>query len=133
VNNTPTTKTLADSLGIEFLELTPNKVSAKMPVDERTKQPFGILHGGASAALIETVASIGSVLNINQDTDIAVGTELHCQHLESARSGFVIGTATPIRLGKSIHVWQVDVRQEGSDKLICRGTCSLFVKRGGGR
>src|SRR4051812_39955884 len=78
---------LADTIGIELIELTPTRVVATMPVDERTRQPFGILHGGASLALAETVASVGAVLNVDQATSTAVGVEINANHIRSKRSG----------------------------------------------
>ncbi|HMO17822.1 MAG TPA: hotdog fold thioesterase [Oligoflexia bacterium] len=128
--------TLVNALGIEFISLDPAKLSARMPVDHRTRQPFGLLHGGATAALIETLASVGSNLNVRGDEAMAVGTELNVSHVGSARDGYVVGVALPIRLGKSIHVWEVEVRKEkevaDSDEiplLISVGRCSLFIKQ----
>jgi len=122
--------TLASHLGIEFLEVSKNKLVARMPVDQRTKQPYGLLHGGASGVLVETLASVGAMLNLDQPEDSAVGVELHCRHLSSARDGWVVGTAVPEKLGKSIHFWKVQVVKEGSpENIICEGTCTLFVKR----
>ena len=128
LNNTPT---LASHLGIEFIEASKNKLVARMPVDERTKQPYGLLHGGASGVLVETLASVGSMLNVDATKDSAVGIELHCRHISSAREGWVVGTATPEKLGKSIHFWKVQVIKENEpSKIICEGTCTLFIKRG---
>ncbi len=118
--------TLMKSLGIEFINLDKNELVAKMPVNEKTFQIEGILHGGASAALIETLASVGSYLHIDPKKQIAVGTELNISHLSSAREDWVTGTAKPIRIGKNIHVWNVEVHQES--KLISTGRCSLFIK-----
>ena len=124
-------KTLASHLGIEFLEVTKDKLVARMPVDERTKQPYGLLHGGASGVLVETLASIGAMLNVDATKDSAVGVELHCRHLSSARDGWVVGTATPDKLGKNIHFWKVQiVKEEDPSKIICEGSCTVFVRVG---
>jgi len=129
-----TNNTLAEALGIELLQVDKDIVKARMPVDKRTKQPMGLLHGGATAALIETLASIGSYKNIaNEKGSAAVGVELNVSHLSSASEGWVIGIAKPIRLGKSIHVWNVEVFKEEADtgqnsKLISSGRCTLFIR-----
>jgi 1,4-dihydroxy-2-naphthoyl-CoA hydrolase len=120
--------TLLESLGIEFLTTEKDLLIAKMPVDHRTQQIEGILHGGASAALIETLASVGSYLNINPETQFAVGTELNVSHLSSAKEGWVTGTAKPFRVGKNVHVWNIELHSEDSKKLISVGRCSLLVK-----
>jgi uncharacterized protein (TIGR00369 family) len=124
-------KTLLKSLGIEFLELKKDKLIASMPVDERTFQIEGILHGGASAALIETIASVGSYLNIDPSKQFAVGTELNISHLRSASKDKVYGVGTPLRIGKNFHVWEVSIYFDNnftSENLISSGRCSLFVK-----
>ena len=125
------TNTLASHLGIEFLEVTKDKLVARMPVDERTKQPYGLLHGGASGVLVETLASIGAMLNVDATKDSAVGVELHCRHLSSARDGWAVGTATPDKLGKNIHFWKVQiVKEEDPSKIICEGSCTVFIRVG---
>ena len=121
--------TLLESLDIEFLILSKEKVSARMPISNKTKQIFGVLHGGASAALLETVASVGSCLNIKMDSQNALGIELNISHLRSMREGFVVATATPIRLGKSIHVWTVTIANEADSAfIVAEGRCSVFIK-----
>lgn len=120
--------TLLESLGIEFLTMDKNLLIAKMPVDHRTQQIEGILHGGASAALVETLASVGSYLHINPETHFAVGTELNISHLSSAKEGWVTGTAKPVRIGRNVHVWNVELQSEDNKKMISVGRCSLLVK-----
>jgi 1,4-dihydroxy-2-naphthoyl-CoA hydrolase len=124
------TGNLVAHLGIEFLEVTPQKLVAKMPVDERTVQPLGILHGGASVVLAETLGSIGATLNVS-DSQICVGLEINANHIKSAREGYVIGTATPIHLGRSTHVWEIRITSEDYEKLICisRITMSILEKK----
>jgi 1,4-dihydroxy-2-naphthoyl-CoA hydrolase len=117
---------LLHSLGIEFLTLSKEELTARMPVDKKTHQIEGILHGGATAALIETLASVGSYLTIDPETQVAVGTELNVSHLAPASSDWVTGTARPIRVGKNIHVWNVEIHQ--GERLISIGRCSLFIR-----
>ncbi len=120
-------KTLLGALGIEMLLMTEERVEAKMPVDRRTHQPYGILHGGASAALAETVASVGSYLIAKKENSIAVGVDLNITHLKSKRHGWVTGIATPIKLGRNLHVWNVDiVDEEGA--LIAKAKLTTMVK-----
>lgn len=115
-----------ESLGIEVTELTPTRVVATMPVDSRTRQPFGLLHGGASVALAETVASLGAVLNIDFERFAAVGVEINANHLRSKREGVVQATATPIHLGRTTQVWSIEIEDEEQRK-ICVSRCTLAV------
>jgi 1,4-dihydroxy-2-naphthoyl-CoA hydrolase len=96
---------LADTLGIELVELTPERTVATMPVNESTRQPFGLLHGGASVVLAETLVSMGAVLNIDRTRFAAVGLEINANHLRAKRDGVVRGTATPQHIGRSTQVW----------------------------
>jgi 1,4-dihydroxy-2-naphthoyl-CoA hydrolase len=120
------TRGLADLLGIEIVELTPKRVVATMPVDERTRQPFGILHGGASVALAETVASLGAVMNVDLAQSSAVGLEINANHLRAKKTGVVRATATPIHVGRSTHVWEVRIVDE-EERLVCMSRCTLAV------
>ena len=117
---------LVSNLGIEFIEISAQKLSARMPVDARTKQRFGILHGGASAALAETVASIAAWLNIDDTKFSAVGTELSISHLKSVSEGFVVAEATPFRIGRSMQVWNITIKNT-EDTLIAISRCTLAV------
>src|SRR6476619_7540695 len=105
-------KGMAAAMGIEIVSRTPDKVVATMPVDHRTQQPFGLLHGGASAALAETVASLGAYLNVDPETQAAVGVELNANHLRGKTEGIVTATATPVRRGRTIHVWDIKIEDE---------------------
>jgi 1,4-dihydroxy-2-naphthoyl-CoA hydrolase len=118
-----TSKTLLDTLGITLVETTPERVVATMPVDERTHQPFGLLHGGASVALAETVASIGAVLNAGPGRT-AVGMEINANHIRGKRSGTVTGVALPLHIGRSTSVWEIKITDE-EDKLVCVSRCTL--------
>ncbi len=117
---------LASHLGIEFTEIGPDFVSARMPVDDRTRQIFGILHGGASVALAETLGSIGAGLVIDPSTSMCVGQEINANHIRAVKEGFVIGTARPIHLGKRSHVWEIRINDE-RDKLVCISRLTVAV------
>ncbi|HEY9225293.1 MAG TPA: hotdog fold thioesterase, partial [Gemmatimonadaceae bacterium] len=121
------TRGLADSLGIDLVELTPSRVVASMPVDQRTRQPFGILHGGASAALSETVASLGATANIDRHEFVAVGLEINANHLRAKSEGVVTATATPIHVGRTTHVWDVRIVDE-RDRLVSVSRCTLAIR-----
>jgi len=120
------TRGLADLLGIEIVELTPTRVVATMPVDERTRQPFGILHGGASVALAETVASLGAVMNVDLEQSSAVGLEINANHLRAKRDGLVRATAIPFHVGRSTQVWDVRIVDE-QERPVCVSRCTLAV------
>lgn len=114
-------------LGIEFTQITETELEAIMPVNDKTKQPAGLLHGGASCVLIESLGSIASYLCIDRTRYDAVGIEINANHLASATEGRVIGTCTPLRVGANIHVWEVKVHHETSKKLICVGRLTVAV------
>jgi 1,4-dihydroxy-2-naphthoyl-CoA hydrolase len=117
---------MVEAIGIEFLELTPDKVVATMPVDPRTRQPFGLLHGGASAALAETVASVGATLNLDREKQMAVGIELNANHLRGKREGVVTATATPLHRGRKTQVWDIRIEDE-TGRLVCASRCTLAI------
>lgn len=117
---------LPDALGIEIVELTGLRVVATMPVDQRTRQPFGILHGGASVALAETVASLGASAAIDNDRHVAVGMEINANHLRPKVDGLVRATATPIHIGSKTQVWAIEIVDE-QERLICVARCTLAV------
>lgn len=119
-------RAMASTIGIELTLLSPDKVVATMPVDDRTRQPFGLLHGGASAALAETVASIGAFLNVDKDKQAAVGVELNANHIRGKREGIVTATATPLHRGRKIHVWEIRIEDE-EKRLICAARCTLAI------
>ena len=119
-------KGLAAKIGIEVSTLRDDLVIATMPVNENTRQPFGILHGGASAALAETVASLGAYMNVDPETQAAVGVELNANHIRAKKDGVVTATATPIRRGRTIHVWDIRIEDE-EKKLVCVARCTLAI------
>jgi 1,4-dihydroxy-2-naphthoyl-CoA hydrolase len=118
--------TLMEQLGIEYLEARQGYMKASMPVDERTFQPMGLLHGGATIALAETLASIGSALLVNREVFDVRGQHVTADHIRSARSGKVIGEARLMHRGRSSHIWNVDIRDE-ADHLISTCRITLFV------
>lgn len=117
---------LSEALGIALVEAGPDQVVATMPVDHRTKQPFGLLHGGASVALAETVASIGAWLNVDRETQAAVGLEINANHLKGKRDGIVTATATPVHRGRTTQVWSVTIVDE-QGAMVCVSRCTLAV------
>jgi 1,4-dihydroxy-2-naphthoyl-CoA hydrolase len=121
-----TSKDLSTHLGIELIEIHKNKLIGKMPVDQRTKQPFGILHGGASVVLAETLASIGGRLVLPDPNQAVVGIEINANHIKSVKEGFVIGTATPLHLGKKTQIWEIKICDE-AENLVCISRCTLMV------
>lgn len=110
--------TMAEALGITFTEIGPDYIRGRMPVDRRTRQYLGILHGGASVALAETVASTASNLVVNPQTHYCVGLEINANHLRSVREGYVWAEARPVHLGRSTHVWDIRIYEEGTDRLV---------------
>jgi uncharacterized protein (TIGR00369 family) len=120
------TRHLAATLGIEIKELTAERVVATMPVDDRTRQPFGILHGGASVALAETIASLGAIMNVDLQKSSAVGVEINANHLRAKRDGIVTGTGTPIHVGRTTQVWEVRIVDE-QQRPVCVSRCTLAV------
>lgn len=117
---------LADALGIEIVSIEPDRVVATMPVDERTRQPYGILHGGASVALAETVCSIGSTLNLPDDNHTGVGLEINANHIRAKKDGVVTAVGRPIHVGKRTQVWEIRIEDE-QHKLVCLSRCTIAV------
>ena len=121
-----TNSTLVTALGIEITKFEKDCVKGQMPVDERTKQPFGLLHGGASVALAETLGSMGGGKNIDLDSHAVVGIEINASHLKSVKSGWVFGEAEPVRIGKKIQVWEIVITDE-TKNLVCKSRLTLAV------
>lgn len=118
--------TLASALGIEFIELGADYFKGRMPVDERTRQPYGILHGGASVALAETLGSVAAGLVIDPAKYRAVGQEINANHVRAVSHGFVIGTTRPLHLGKRSQVWDIRIVNE-QDKLVCVSRITMAI------
>ena len=118
---------LPEHLGIEFTEVGPDYIKAKMPVDHRTKQPMGLLHGGASAALSETMGSVAGVLIIeDMSKQSIVGIEINANHLRSAKSGYVYATTRPIKIGRRLQVWNTDIHDD-EGKLVCTSRLTTMI------
>jgi 1,4-dihydroxy-2-naphthoyl-CoA hydrolase len=122
--------TLSDLLGMEFTEIGNDFIKASMPVDHRTKQPYGLLHGGASVALAETLGSVASGLVIDPTKFHCVGLEINANHVRGVSEGFVTGIATPVHIGASTHIWDIKIYDQ-KDKLVCisRLTVAILQKR----
>jgi len=118
--------TMMSVLGIEITNFGDDYISGKMPVDTRTKQPFGLLHGGASAAFAETLGSIGAGKHVDLEEYSVVGVELNSSHLKAVRTGWVFGKATPIRVGRTMQVWDIDIKNQ-EDDLVCKSRLTLAV------
>ena len=118
--------TMTSTIGIEITDIGDDFICGKMPVDERTTQPFGLLHGGASVTLAETLGSIGGGIKVYSNNETVVGIEINANHLKSVRDGWVYGKATPIRIGKKIQVWNIEITNE-DDNLICVSRLTLAV------
>jgi uncharacterized protein (TIGR00369 family) len=117
---------LPTTLGIEMLELSEARVIATMPVDDRTRQPFGLLHGGASIALAETVASFGAVVHIDRERFMAVGQEINGNHLRAKVQGVVRATGVPVHLGRTSQVWSIEIADE-EGRLVCISRCTMAI------
>ncbi|MFJ5713829.1 hotdog fold thioesterase [Neobacillus sp. NPDC093127] len=118
--------TLIEALGIEITHVEEGKVVATMPVDGRTRQPFGLLHGGASVALAETVASVGAYELVNKETEAVAGLEINANHVRPKTDGIVTAVGTVLHQGKSTMVWDIKITDE-TDRLICVSRCTMAV------
>ena len=118
--------TMVSQLGIEFLEIGEDSLTARMPVDRRTVQPAGILHGGASATLAETLGSVAATLCVDPFKKRCVGLEINANHVRPVRSGYVIGVATPVHIGKSTQIWQIRIKDE-QDRLVSIARLTLAI------
>lgn len=118
--------TMAVYLGMEWVEIGPDFMKMKMPVDNRTKQPYGLLHGGASCALAETIGSVASHCIIDPTKNFCVGLEINANHIRSAKSGFVTATASPLHIGATTHVWDIKIHDD-QDKLICVSRLTVAI------
>ena len=118
--------TIIEVLGIEITDFGPEYFCGKMPVDHRTVQPYGLLHGGASAVLAESLGSIAGGMQVNRDTQTVVGVEINCNHLRSARDGWVYGKATPVRIGRKIQVWNIEIKNDDG-KMVAVSRLTLAV------
>jgi 1,4-dihydroxy-2-naphthoyl-CoA hydrolase len=118
--------TMGEHIGIEWAELGEDFITARMPVDNRTRQPYGLLHGGASVALAETLGSVAAAMVIDNNKYYCVGLEINANHVRSARDGFVTGVAKPIHIGASTHVWDIRIYDE-KQKLVCVSRITVAI------
>lgn len=121
--------TMAETLEIKFIHIGDNYLKASMPITNATTQPYGLLHGGASAALAETIGSVASWMCIDRDRQLCVGIELNCNHVRGKKDGVVTATASPLHIGATTHVWDIKINDE-KERLICvsRLTMSILKK-----
>ncbi|MGH2787678.1 MAG: PaaI family thioesterase [Actinomycetota bacterium] len=127
----PTEGTILEALDIDIVEATPDRVELVMPVGPKVHQPMGLLHGGASAVMAETAGSIGAYLNCDPATEYAVGIELNISHLRARSEGTVRAVATPVRKGRAIHVWTIDITdQDGVEVATSRATLAIRPLKG---
>jgi uncharacterized protein (TIGR00369 family) len=120
--------TILDALGITLVESGPDRVVFEMPVGPKVHQPMGMLHGGASAVLAESAASVGGWLNCDPEREYAVGVELNISHLRARRDGTVRATAVPVRKGRSLHVWAVEITSEDGE-LVAVARCTIAIRK----
>ena len=118
--------TMAERIGIEFTAIGADFLEAKMPVDERTRQPFGLLHGGASVALAETMGSVAAACCVDGSRQFCVGLEINANHIRGVRQGFVRGITKPVHIGKKTQVWEIRIVNE-SDELVCISRITMAV------
>ena len=119
-------KTMVGHIGIEIMEVGKDFVSGRMPVDERTTQPYGLLHGGASVAFAESLGSLAGSFHIDWEKETVVGIEINANHLKSVRSGWVYGKATPVRIGKRFQVWDINITNEDKE-AVCVSRLTLAI------
>jgi 1,4-dihydroxy-2-naphthoyl-CoA hydrolase len=121
--------TAAERLGIEFTEIGDDWLSARMPVDARTKQPYGILHGGASVLLAETIGSVAAVMCVAEEDARCVGLDINANHVRAASAGWVTGTARPFHIGRTTQVWDIRIVDDAG-QLVCVSRLTMAVVRG---
>jgi 1,4-dihydroxy-2-naphthoyl-CoA hydrolase len=118
--------TIAGFIGIEFIETGDNFLIARMPVNERTQQSLGMLNGGASCVLAETIGSLGANLFLNRDTHVALGLDINANHVKAAKEGYVYGKALPIHIGSRTHIWEIKITDEANE-LVCISRLTMII------
>lgn len=118
---------MGEHIGLEFVELGPDFLTARMPVDERTTQPFGILHGGASCVLSESLGSVAAWMTIDPEKYRAVGIEINCNHIRAVTEGWVVGTCTAMHTGRRTQVWQTDITEEATGKRVAISRLTVAI------
>ena len=120
--------TMAEYLGMQWVALGEDYIKMRMPVDDRTRQPYGLLHGGASCALAETIGSVASHFVIDPDRAICVGLDINANHVRGVRGGYITATCTPLHIGASTHVWDIKIHDE-REKLVCISRLTVAILR----
>ena len=120
------TGTMSEYVGIEFLEAGHDWLSGKMPVDDRTRQPAGVFHGGASVVLAETLASTAAHFSLDASTHYCVGLEINANHIRSVREGYVYGRAAPLHIGRSTQVWEIRMTNDAG-AIVCVSRCTMAI------
>ena len=128
--NSGSVGTLVEHLGIRFTEIGDDFIRGTMPVDARTRQPYGLLHGGASVALAETLGSMGATMCVDAKEYLCVGQEINANHVRAARTGLVTGTARPVHLGGRTHVWTIEIQNDAGN-LVCTSRLTIAIIRRG--
>lgn len=118
--------TMVEHLAIEVTDMGEEYISAKMPVDHRTKQPMGLLHGGASVVLAETLGSMAATCTLNLEEQYCVGLEINANHIKSAREGYVYGTTRPVHIGKRTQIWEIKITNDQED-LVCISRITIAI------
>jgi 1,4-dihydroxy-2-naphthoyl-CoA hydrolase len=121
--------TMGQHLDMEFIELGDNYLKMKMPVTSKTKQPMGLLHGGATAALAETIGSVSAVMCVDAEKESIVGLELNINHLRAMKDGFVIANCKPFHLGRTTHVWNIEIRDENDRMVSVARLTTMVIKK----
>lgn len=119
--------TLLEAMGLEFTGMGEDWLAARMPVDARTRQTYGLLHGGASAAMIETLGSVAAQLSVDRDASRCFGLEINANHVRAVASGYVHGVARPVHLGRSTQIWDVRISDD-AERLVCVGRLTIMVR-----
>lgn len=119
--------TLMDHLGIHYKDISKDSVELELTIEEQHKQPYGIMHGGISAVLAETAASLGANAQLDTTKEVAVGLELNLNHLRAVPNGTIIAVATPLHIGKKTQVWEIKITNEQKN-LVSAGRCTLFIQ-----
>ena len=124
--NASSSNTLVDTLGMRVTEIGDDFIRGTMPVDARTRQPFGLLHGGASVALAETLGSLAGNLCLDSSREVAVGLDINANHIRAITQGSVVGTARALHLGRTTHVWEIRI-EDDKQRLVCISRLTLAV------
>ncbi len=118
--------TIVEHIGIEYTDMGEDFIAAKMPVDKRTHQPMGLLHGGASVVLAETLGSVAATMCINNDKQYCVGLEINANHIRGVRAGYVYGITKPLHIGRKTQVWEIKITNDAG-KLVCVSRITMAV------